>query len=410
MVRLARGLYVWVRHNSGCPQTDVFSHRCRCPKQIRGIAPDGEHIRRSANTASWERAEKLRARLEADHDPFLRHKPDSKPQGSKTLTDAVEQFLSAKRGENIVDMAHYEGLFERELLPWCKREGLFDIIELNLEKITKFRNSLNNGPTVKNRKVSRLRTFFTFCRQRHWIIENPAEFLKPAQEPEPQAEYLHSEEFEKLLDSCYVSHHWERGHDFEHRAHRLRAFLLVARWTGLSMIDVVRLRCDRMTQDANDVWVVMLRRQKNGNPVYVAVPASVATAVLALPPMSIQYFFWTGKGKPGTAVRGWRRSLERVYEAANLVRHGKKLRVWTHMLRHTFAIEKLNAGASLEDVSLLLGHRSIKITERHYLRFDKRRQERLTRASMADWAAQPAAAKKKERMGTNIVPMRPKSG
>jgi site-specific recombinase XerD len=32
------------------------------------------------------------------------------------------------------------------------------------------------------------------------------------------------------------------------------------------------------------------------------------------------------------------------------------------MLRHTFAIEKLNAGASLEDVSLLLAHHSIKIT------------------------------------------------
>jgi integrase/recombinase XerD len=124
----------------------------------------------------------------------------------------------------------------------------------------------------------------------------------------------------------------------------------------------------------------MLRRQKNGNPVYVAIPTTAAEAVLALPPMSDQYFFWTGKGNPGTAVRGWRRSLEHVYEAADLIRHGKKLRVWTHMLRHTFAIEKLNAGVSLEDVSLLLGHRSIKITERYYLRFDKRRQERLTRA------------------------------
>lgn len=50
----------------------------------------------------------------------------------------------------------------------------------------------------------------------------------------------------------------------------------------------------------------------------------------------------------------------------------------THTLRHTFAIEKLNAGASLEDVSLLLAHHSIKITERHYLKFDQRRQERPT--------------------------------
>jgi integrase len=55
------------------------------------------------------------------------------------------------------------------------------------------------------------------------------------------------------------------------------------------------------------------------------------------------------------------------------------------MLRHTFAIEKLLAGASLEDVSLLLAHRSIRTTERHYLKFDQRRQDRLTAASMVDW-------------------------
>ena len=41
-------------------------------------------------------------------------------------------------------------------------------------------------------------------------------------------------------------------------------------------------------------------------------------------------------------------------------RSGKKLRPHAYMLRHTFAIEKLNAGASLEDVSLLLSHHSVK--------------------------------------------------
>jgi len=65
-----------------------------------------------------------------------------------------------------------------------------------------------------------------------------------------------------------------------------------------------------------------------------------------------------------------RRSLEHVYKAAEIKRNGNKLHIHTHMLRHTFAIEKLNAGASLEDVSLLLAHHSIKITERHYLKFD----------------------------------------
>jgi hypothetical protein len=98
---------VRVRHKPTCPQTDIFSHRCRCPKQIAGVAPDGTLIRRSAQTESWERAEKLRTRIEAEHDPLNRNKPEPKSAEFKTIAYAVEKFLAAKRGENIVDMTHY---------------------------------------------------------------------------------------------------------------------------------------------------------------------------------------------------------------------------------------------------------------------------------------------------------------
>jgi len=402
MSRRSQGLYVFTRHSSDCQyfaehgETDrTENRRCACMKYIAGTAPDGVKIRESANTTSWERARKMLLRIFAKHDPA--NKPlfelanaraaeelKDEPQ-RKTVTDAVRQFIDTKQGENVVDIAHYKGFFERQLLPWCKEQGILLLRDLDLEEVTKFRNSLDNRGTVKNRKMSRLRSFFQFCRMRRWIDENPAEFIKPSQEQEPQAEYLQPEEFRKLLDACYVSHEWERGHDFEHRPDRMRAFLLFARWTGLAMIDVVRFRRDWLSQDANGVWRVMLYRQKNGNPVYVAIPNQAAEAVLAIPPMSETYFFWTGNGRPQTAVRGWRRSLEHVYKAAEIKRNGKKLHIHTHMLRHTFAIEKLNAGASLEDVSLLLAHHSIKITERHYLKFDQRRQERLTRAAMVDF-------------------------
>jgi integrase len=140
------------------------------------------------------------------------------------------------------------------------------------------------------------------------------------------------------------------------------------------MIDVVRFRRDWLSKDINDVWQLMLYRQKNGNPVYVAISNQAAESVLSVLPMSEAYFFWSGDGRPETAVRVWSRSLEHVYDAAKLERNGKKLRAYTHMLRHKFAIEMLSAGAPLEDVSLLLAHHSIKIIERYYLKFDQRRQ------------------------------------
>ena len=67
----------------------------------------------------------------------------------------------------------------------------------------------------------------------------------------------------------------------------------------------------------------------------MAIPLQAAEAVLALSPMSEMYFFWIGNGRPETAVRGWRRSREHVYAAADLKRNGKKLRAQPHMLRHT---------------------------------------------------------------------------
>ena len=48
------------------------------------------------------------------------------------------------------------------------------------------------------------------------------------------------------------------------------------------------------------------------------------------------------------------------------------------MLRDTFAVELLLAGVPIYDVSLLLGHSSVKTTEKHYAPFVMARQEQLT--------------------------------
>jgi len=58
-----------------------------------------------------------------------------------------------------------------------------------------------------------------------------------------------------------------------------------------------------------------------------------------------------------------------------------------HRFRDTFATELLLAGVPLERVSILLGHSSIRITERHYSPWVRSRQEQLERDVRATWTA-----------------------
>jgi integrase len=47
------------------------------------------------------------------------------------------------------------------------------------------------------------------------------------------------------------------------------------------------------------------------------------------------------------------------------------------MLRDTFAVELLLAGVSLDKVSKLLGHKSTRVTEKHYAPWVKARKDQL---------------------------------
>src|SRR5579864_6355843 len=51
----------------------------------------------------------------------------------------------------------------------------------------------------------------------------------------------------------------------------------------------------------------------------------------------------------------------------------------------TFAVELLLAGVPIAQVSLLLGHSSVKVTEKHYAPFVKARQEQLAQSARKAW-------------------------
>jgi integrase/recombinase XerD len=55
------------------------------------------------------------------------------------------------------------------------------------------------------------------------------------------------------------------------------------------------------------------------------------------------------------------------------------------MFRDTFAVEMLLAGVPIDQVSILLGHASVKITEKHYSPWVKARQIQLQQSVRNAW-------------------------
>ncbi len=85
-------------------------------------------------------------------------------------------------------------------------------------------------------------------------------------------------------------------------------------------------------------------------------------------------------------MKTWQRAFRRLFEIADLRKEdGSSKRCFPHMFRDTFAVEYLLAGMPLEQVSLLLGHDSVKTTEKYYSPFVKAQQQQLIASQHAAW-------------------------
>lgn len=74
-----------------------------------------------------------------------------------------------------------------------------------------------------------------------------------------------------------------------------------------------------------------------------------------------------------------------------------------HRFRDTFAVEFLLQGVDLRDVSILLGHSSTKVTEKHYAPWVKARQERLEAAVRSTWSVDYTGASIPQRRSRTAI-------
>jgi len=393
-------LNVYTRHTADCDhREDMRWRRCRCPKWLRGVLPNGTVIRESAGTRSWEQAERKARKKEADADP-TREDDQATEQRRVTVKQAVEAFLTDEeaRGLEASSRKKSRTLFERQFLPWCEAHK-FNFLDLILPvDLTAFRSTWGNGDVTTHRKHERMHSLFEFCVRNGMLRKNPMAALKKPKTPDiVPTDYFRQDEFTKIIDATH-EYDFGGGNDCHHRGDRLRGLTLLMRWSGLSILDATKLERERLSKNENGDDQIFLYRAKTGVPVNVVIPPEVGAALRALPNSNPRYFFWSGGGDPRSAAKSYQRSYWKLFKLANICKpDGSRKRCHPHMFRDTFAVELLLAGVPLDQVSLLLGHSSIKITERHYAPFCKARQEQLAAAVKRAWKKPHSAGEPRKR-------------
>ncbi|MGB7562898.1 MAG: tyrosine-type recombinase/integrase, partial [Candidatus Acidiferrales bacterium] len=120
------------------------------------------------------------------------------------------------------------------------------------------------------------------------------------------------------------------------------------------------------------------------------------------PKVTEKYYFWSGAGKLDSVVRSWQTRLRKLFTLAGIHRGH------AHRFRDTFAIELLLAGVPIERVSILLGHQSVRITEKHYNPWVRSRQEQLEADIERAWTRDPLVlleSKHTQRLRSSDIPV-----
>lgn len=343
-------LNLYRRHLRKCPHRTKGQNytKCSCPIWVDGEM-DGKRCRKSVGLRDWARAVKRAEKWEA--------KPAT--VGAATgLHASFDSYIGDCCARNLKQstITSYEKTLEH-LEAFCRARGVLHVDHLDLGLLTDFRASRGVAPSTSGKELETLRAFCAFAVKRGWMPENFAKELAPPKEDGPPTLPFSDAEVSQILDACGKLEHGNPAM-LERTRLMARARCLVMLYSGLRISDTIQLK--RSAVDLK-TGKLLLRIMKTGAPLYVRLGAPAIDALRALPSQS-DYFFWSGQSRLSTAVGNARKSISRVLAVAGVRGH-------PHRFRDTFSVSLLAKGEELRTVQLLLGHTSIKTTERHYAPF-----------------------------------------
>lgn len=225
-----------------------------------------------------------------------------------------------------------------------------------------------NDPSTVGRKLSSLRTFFRLLVRRKLIASNPLAGLRGPKRAQRLPAFLGKDEASRLLDAKAPSA--PRQTAFE-RA-RDQALFEVLYASGLRISEACHLDLGDVVAEGGGA-TINVREGKGRKDRIVPCGGKACQAVAAYLPLRASLVEQTlAQGKPADSQalflsrRGLRigdREARRKLDRRELETSVK--RVSPHALRHSFATHLLGEGADLRSIQEMLGHASLRTTQRY---------------------------------------------
>lgn len=372
---------VFRKRSEGRTKTELYQRhygsckgggKCRCPWWIYGWI-NGKKIRASLQTNRADIAASRRRRLEDAQAtapvPQVVFTPAPLESPAAPAAHPLEELIGIylRRGSQYNNLADntlrgYRGNLD-QLVDFARRRGVTTAEQVTTELIDDFLMSGNYKPRSRFSRHGCLHTFFKFCVNRKVLAVNPTPTERPRIPQGGAHRPLTAEEQRRLLIAC------DRNRKHEERPVN-RAIILTLLATGLRSVDVRLMRWRNIDFQTRTLRILpqKTRATRVRDLVIPNLPLVMLAALRALPRTTDPDAYIFG----GTDTVTFHRVIKGIFKRADV-------KGSAHDTRVTFAVSRLAGGASLWEVSQLLGHSSTVVTERYYIKWIDGFDERLAR-------------------------------
>ncbi|MCW5982368.1 MAG: site-specific integrase [Bryobacteraceae bacterium] len=359
---------------------------CECPIWVYGRTDNELVPRQSTGTTDLKTAEAIKASLIAEGKDKAVYGP--------TISECVEKYLASRQHERSENTQAQDATILARFRKYSETRGVFHIQDVTVDMIETYKveGLVGLADTTKATSLKQLRCFLRHAYRRDWITVPIVEKLAPFRVVYDQKDPFSDADVEKLLAGALKI---TNGTVVSKSPATFQLLMRLMLETGMRISDAIMFRPAALER-GEMLWIYPHHQKKHKR---TAQPKVVESFISDDLKQAIDECCWLSREFPfrpaGWGVRSVAVNVGKIMQAIGKSEGIHDCR--PHRLRDTFAVRALLNGMALEDVSRLLGHSSVQMTERYYAKWTlgrKRRLERLVAETLMSWvetAEVPAA-------------------